>query len=155
MEKIDQAVITLLVLGLIAAIVAGILYAYIKTKTGPKGATGATGPRGEPLPTIQGSLLQVNSINLPDTVAVVSQFTKTITIQATGNINNATVTPGSDVVVGYIPTNISLPFVEVKGNGFIDDILGVTVFIRINGEVAMNIAQAGNFYNFNITYSVV
>ncbi len=154
MDKIDQAVLSLLVLGLIAAIIAGILYAFIKTKTGPIGDTGKTGPRGAPLPTIQASLLQLNTTNLPDTVAKVSQYTKTITIQVSGSINNGTVTPGSDVVVGYIPTTIAFPQVQVNANGFIDNILGITVFIRTNGEVAMNIAQAGTFYNFNITYSV-
>jgi hypothetical protein len=154
MDKIDKIVISLLALALIAAFIAGLLYIFVKSKTGPKGSNGVTGPTGIALPTIQSPLLQINTTSLPNTSTSVSQYTKTITVQATGHIADS-VLPGSNVLVGIIPSNkINLPTNQIVAAGFLDNVLGMPVYIATNGEVSMHITQSGSLYSFNISYSV-
>jgi hypothetical protein len=153
MELWEKVIVALLIIGIIGVIVIGSLYAFVKGKTGPVGQKGKSGDQGTSLPTITSSLAQVNTSNFPQSQTIVSQYTKTITINASGSLLNIPI--GSTIQLGVIPSAISPPSVfPASGIAFFDNINPVSVVVSTQGNVSIGPTVAANIYSFSLVYSI-
>jgi hypothetical protein len=154
MELMERVAIALLVIAIVGIIIVGALYPFVKTKEGEQGKPGNQGDPGAPLPTLTAPLSQINATNFPNSQTRVSQYTKTITLNATGNL--ASISPGSSVVMGILPNIISRPSsFPAAGVAYFDNSNPVPITIDLKGTVTIGPTVAGSVYNLSLVYSVI
>ncbi len=153
MELLERVAIALLVIGIIGVIIVGVLYPFVKTKQGEQGEEGPQGNQGEALPTITSTLLQINTTNFPNSETRVSQYTKTITLNASGSL--AGISPGATILLGVLPNNISRPTIfPITGTAYFDNSNPIPVTINLTGTVSIGPMVEASVYNLSIVYSV-
>ena len=150
---LEKITIGLLVVALIGIIVVGALYHFIQTKEGIPGDRGQQGIPGSSLPPITAPLIQLNNLNFPNSKTIVSQYSKTITINASGSIND--IGDGATIVLGALPNSITRPtFFPVSGIAYFDDTNIIPAVIDLNGNILVGPCITANVYTLYIVYSV-